>query len=334
MKLESVRELKQNLAAKVVPDLYRMVRTSSTKTLGNHDQEAEIQQGFTFALGASQIKEDDFRLAVRVQDRAFLAANVIDLLTKLAHGEIDVQYVGPINSFTRLQQNNRRLWPLEIGSSVGHTNVTTGTLGFFATDKKGTRLGMVSNNHVLAAENRGTIGDAILQPGQADGGSLPNDVVANLTRFVPIGLNSNRVDAAFAILLPNSQQNRRNIGGNVTLSGNVALADVGDVVMKIGRTTGFTTGRVTAIELDRVVVRYNHLGLCSFDGQIEIEGTDNGPFSAGGDSGSLIVSCGGDSLGLLFAGSTIGGANGKGLTYANDISTVLDELDVMIDATF
>jgi len=85
---------------------------------------------------------------------------------------------------------------------------------------------------------------------------------------------------------------------------------------------------VTAFELDNVVVG-NDLGNLRFDNQIEIEGAANEAFSAGGDSGSLIIEA--DTclaIALLFAGGDTGGSNGKGLTYANPIQTVLDTLKI------
>ena len=99
-------------------------------------------------------------------------------------------------------------------------------------------------------------------------------------------------------------------------------------VEKVGRTTGITQGRITAIELDDVVVGYGEqLGELRFDNQIEVEGTGTGPFSRGGDSGSLVYRLpGGEAVGLLFAGSETGGENGSGLTYLNPIGTVLESL--------
>lgn len=91
---------------------------------------------------------------------------------------------------------------------------------------------------------------------------------------------------------------------------------------KIGRTTGLTHGRVTAFELDDVRVDFD-AGICRFDGQIEIEGAGNHPFSDGGDSGSLIVDGDHRAVALLFAGSDQGGANGQGLTFANPLHPVL-----------
>jgi hypothetical protein len=105
--------------------------------------------------------------------------------------------------------------------------------------------------------------------------------------------------------------------------------DVGDVVAKVGRTTGVTHGRVTAIELDNVTVGYDN-GNATFDGQIEIEGRGTLPFSRGGDSGSLIVDQDNLTLALLFAGGETGGSNGQGLTYANPIAAVLQALSITL----
>jgi hypothetical protein len=79
--------------------------------------------------------------------------------------------------------------------------------------------------------------------------------------------------------------------------------------------------------VDDVVVDYD-LGNVRFDDQIEIEGTGSGPFSDGGDSGSLIVDSRRFALAQLFAGTDSGGRNGMGLTYATPIQTVLDSLKV------
>lgn len=98
-------------------------------------------------------------------------------------------------------------------------------------------------------------------------------------------------------------------------------------VKKYGRTTGQTKGRVTAINAT-VNVGYSS-GVARFVNQIIIE---PGDFSAGGDSGSLIVVDGKGPnkandrkpVGLLFAGSFF-------ITVANPIDAVLDRFDVTID---
>jgi len=95
-------------------------------------------------------------------------------------------------------------------------------------------------------------------------------------------------------------------------------------VMKYGRTTGFTHGQVYAIDAT-LNVRYDS-GWARFVHQIVIT---PGTFSAGGDSGSLIVvdGVGEDTqkpVGLLFAGSS-------SYTIASPIDDVLAYFGVTID---
>ena len=118
------------------------------------------------------------------------------------------------------------------------------------------------------------------------------------------------------------------IEGVGTLTG-VATAPLhtGDQVSKAGRTTGTTAGRITAIEIDNLVVGYE-IGDLRFDNQIEVEGTGNLPFSRGGDSGSLVVNRDRKAVGLLFAGSDTGGTNRRGLTFLNPIADVLNALNI------
>jgi hypothetical protein len=108
-----------------------------------------------------------------------------------------------------------------------------------------------------------------------------------------------------------------------------ALTDVGEVVFKVGRTTGPTEGRVTAFELDNVIVNYDR-GNLRFDDQIEIEGAGSRTFSDGGDSGSLIVNTRMEAAALLFAGSDSGGSNGLGLTYVNPLQPALKGLKAQL----
>src|SRR5439155_996335 len=61
--------------------------------------------------------------------------------------------------------------------------IPAGTLGLLA--RRHGRPVILSNNHVLANQNAGHVGDSILQPGPADGGRL-QDTIARLVDFVPI----------------------------------------------------------------------------------------------------------------------------------------------------
>jgi len=172
------------------------------------------------------------------------------------------------------------------------------------------------------------VGDVIVQPGPADGGRAPKDRVGTLAARVELEPGGDAtVDCAIA-LLDDQEVDPEYPVGRVTTT---AVALGGEKVSKIGRTTSVTHGQVTAIELDNVVVGYGEeLGELSFDNQIEVESTGRGPFSRGGDSGSLVYREDGVALGLLFAGSESGGENGTGLTYINPIDAVLDALGVTL----
>ena len=93
----------------------------------------------------------------------------------------DVVQTGMIRAF---QSHTARYRPAPGGVSIGHKDITAGTLGCLV--KKGGDFFILSNNHVLANSNAAQIGDAILQPGPYDGGRFPEDHIANLEAFIPI----------------------------------------------------------------------------------------------------------------------------------------------------
>ena len=197
-------------------------------------------------------------------------------------------------------QLQERVRPLRPGLSIAHPSVTAGTLGGFV--RSASALAVLSNNHVLAAGDAAAVGDACLQPGPADGGGA-----------------ADRVDAEPGDL-PGGP-----LTGPVPAGPDV---DPDEPVEKLGRTTGLTRGVVTAVEVDGVAVQYDGV-VHRFDDQIEIQGTA-GEFSAGGDSGSVIWrSRDRAPMALLFAGSSTGGAQGGGVTFANPLMTVLQTLDVV-----
>ena len=219
--------------------------------------------------------------------------------------------------------------PLRPGLSVGHPAVSAGTLGGFVRAPGDDRLLVLSNNHVLAASDAATEGDAALQPGVADGGT-PADRIGVLSSFVQLSPEpGNLVDAAVAALDPAVTADPADYPGGALAALVAAVDDVDpeELVEKVGRTTGHTRGRVTAVEVDGVGVQYGE-GIVTFDDQVEVEGL-TGAFSAGGDSGSVIWrSRDRAPLGLLFAGSSTGGSAGGGVTFANPMATVLRELGV------
>lgn len=285
----------------------------------------------SIALGIAPSGTTGFRLAVRLQRQGLMGSRLIEELVAKAHGEADVRLIGRVDK--RAPLAHPLPWvvgdvrPLVIGASMAHRDVTAGTLGAFV--RQGSRTCVLSNNHVLANENVAHVGDPILQRSTLDGGTLGTQQVAVLADWVPLqmGFGSNREDAAIAELMPGvafDPGELRGLGGSGQRLAGVAPL-VGGLVHKIGRTTGITTGRITAIEVDNVVVGYDR-GNARFDGAVEIESAGPGPFSDGGDSGSLIVDENWHAVALLFAGSDAGGSNGLGVTYANPIDAVLGKL--------
>jgi hypothetical protein len=267
--------------------------------------------------------------------------------------ETDVMQVGVIRA---LQERTDRWRPAPGGVSIGHYQITAGTLGCVVRDRStGDRL-ILSNNHVLANSNDAQLGDPILQPGPYDGGSPTNDIIGHLARFCPIefevqpgtcnlaglyaGLGNllaklsgsthrlqvfqanpqaeNQVDAAVAKPTDDDQISDEilDIG---ELNG-IVQGTLGMGVRKSGRTTGFTTGTILVINAT-VSVTYGAGRTARFVNQFV-----SGPMSQGGDSGSLVVA--GDqplAVGLLFAGSDQS-------TIFSPIQAVLDCLDVDIPA--
>jgi hypothetical protein len=221
--------------------------------------------------------------------------------------------------------------PVPIGVSTGHPKVTAGTIGARVTD--GLRAFALSNNHIFAASNGGSEGDNLLQPGVADGGKDPDDAIGTLFDFEPLhfcrgGCTANRIDAAIALTSTEDLGNETPEGGYGKPRSRAVDPSLGLQVQKFGRTTGLTMGRITGIHAT-IDVSYRD-GIARFEDQVVISATGGNDFSAGGDSGSLVVTKGvllGDRrpVGLLFAGSNVS-------TLANPIGPVLERFGVRIDA--
>jgi hypothetical protein len=336
MRLESVRELKAALAKTVVDPLSAPALTRSFGVSAQPMSEAAGHHR-TVALGISRKGPNDFKLAVRLQRRELEFSPEVDRIRKKAKDEVDVRYIGRLSKRARaaarrasaVPWNQKRHRPLHIGTSVGHFKITAGTLGCFVKSRADGSTLILSNNHVLANENDAKAGDAILQPGPIDDGTKSRDAIGKLVNFIKLKrVGHNAVDCALASVKDSIRFNYRDLRDVGKLAGvGAAFLDEGTRVAKVGRTTFATEGRVTAFELDNVIVGYD-LGNLRFDNQVEIEGAGEEAFSAGGDSGSLIVDADGRAVALLFAGGDVGGTNGKGLTFANPIGAVFDALKV------
>jgi len=229
---------------------------------------------------------------------------------RLARVETDVEEVGKIKPLSYTQ----RMRPAPAGVSIGHYKITAGTLGCLVKDRKtGQRL-ILRNNHVLANSNAAKKGDAVIQPGAADGGKVRKDKIGELERWVEIKFKQipNAVDCALARPL-NEKDVKPEIIGGAAPKGTVS-ARLGLIVQKTGRTTEFTMGRVRDVSAT-VKVDYDG-GTALFENQILTSA-----MSQGGDSGSLVTDQKNRAVGLLFAGSDI-------VTIANPIPAVLKSLNV------
>lgn len=207
--------------------------------------------------------------------------------------ETDVVEVGKIRP---LASNRQRSRPARGGASIGHYKITAGTLGCLVKDKKTGKTMILSNNHVLANSNEAKKGDAILQPGAADGGKVKKDKIAELERWVKVGFGkkANAVDAAVALPI-----NDKDVSPEISSIGipkGVVKGKVGLVIQKTGRTTDHTLGEIKDVT---ATVRVDYDGKAAlFRNQILTSA-----MSQGGDSGSLVLDRKRRAVGLLFAGS-------------------------------
>lgn len=195
----------------------------------------------------------------------------------------------------------------------------SGTLGSLIRDAGGTRY-ILSNNHVLARVDQAAIGEDISQPGLIDNSCRVPRIVADFSGKAPLGSN---VDAAVATLRSGTMNTTGTIEDVGTPSTTVRTPTVGLAVAKSGRTTGFTTGKIASVNTSVSVQYQKNCGsgkkfVISYTNQVVINSSS---FSAGGDSGSLIVSNTSSTcrqpIALLYAGSsstTIGNPIGQVLT--------------------
>jgi hypothetical protein len=197
------------------------------------------------------------------------------------------------------------------GSSVDASNAFCcgGTFGSAVTYDG--QLAILSNNHILARSGSATAGEDDIQPGlidvgcRASGAHVVADFVGNV---VPLGsgLGGHNVDTGVAIARSGAVSTTGEILDVGVPCNTTQAASIGLAVMKSGRTTGFTTGNIQATNVS-VSIQYQKG--CNSGKKFTITYTNQistGAMSAGGDSGSLLVSNDGspNPVGLLYAGSS------------------------------
>jgi len=216
--------------------------------------------------------------------------------------------------------------PIKLGTSGGNVKdiskafCCSGTLG--ALVKRGGVSYILSNNHVLARSGSAAAGENVSQPGLIDSRCRPSTTVARYSLAASLG--SSNVDAALAEVY----QNRVDSTGAILDIGIPAStpgqAAIGMTAAKSGRTTGLTCGPVTSVLTD-VSVQYQRG--CNSGKKFTVKYNDQvvigaSSFSAGGDSGSLIVNAAtAQPVALLYAGSSTA-------TIGNPIQDVVAALNI------
>ena len=220
-------------------------------------------------------------------------------------GRLELQTI-PTPSFS---SNTAMIRPAIPGYSIGLGSQTqeAGTFGMVVRKTGQTAPWyLLSNSHAIAATGCAPKGAAIIQPGGADGGTVPADTIATLTDWVPLTFGpgfTNLVDAAIAELSPDVASAA--IAELGVPTGVSTTLKRGDPVQKMGRTTTLSFARVTDVDFTTTSVYptcSGGSGNVGFTDQVLVTF-----YSAGGDSGSPVLNMQNEVVGLHVAGSaTIG----------------------------
>jgi hypothetical protein len=287
---------------------------------------------------------DEITLKVYVFDKVAQPSEDLAMSGEWKGLPLDIEHL-PVQLVRQaLKPEQQRHRPIVGGISISPFNADfIGTLGCFLRRKNvdTEQIFALSNNHVMADVDRLSKGTRIVQPGPEVPPFLTNpaDSFAVLNTVIPIhfpaGPNDpvlNRFDAAIANVIDGSLIK---LGAIFGLPRNGLPAyDPSAIrspephmrVMKVGRTTGFTRGMITATNVQGTQVNYGSVQLpriAVFRETIEIVGDNNQPFSLPGDSGSVILEeATGHPMALLFAGD-------GNTTTACDLGTLCQQLNAL-----
>jgi endonuclease G, mitochondrial len=255
-----------------------------------------------FTVREKAVPESLFRLGTVEIPRSFTIGNV-EVPTDILEREFKVEY--RLVSEAAGSERKKRLDPIQPGASVAHTKETAGTIGCLVFDRADGTPYILSNWHVLHGPD-GDIGDEIVQPGPFDDNRTHLNRLGVLVRS-HLG---HAGDCAVATVEGRAMEaNIIDLGVKVDKLGEPEL---GDAVIKSGRTTGVTRGVVTRVHVITTIDYGGSVGdqeVGGFEiGVDENHVPDNGEVSMGGDSGAvwLFVSKTGKAsnvmAGLHFAG--------------------------------
>lgn len=256
----------------------------------------------------------------------------------------DVIESGRFYAYHEVAQRDR-LRPAQPGCSIGvqfpgEDYPMTGTFGAVVKNAQGTCY-ILSNNHVLAGENRLKLGTEIFQPSYLD--HRHAEPIARLAEFVELTTSSsNAVDCAIAevadpklvsaVFLPAVDRL------SDTAPGEPAM---GLRVEKVGRSSGHTTGQIIDLNFDARIEYAS--GTFMFQNQLLVRGdyriwqrvgetlglsrSPRTTFSEPGDSGAVVV----DRSHKVAVGLLLGGSDAEGdFSIVSPIGRALDAFGVTI----
>ena len=218
--------------------------------------------------------------------------------------------------------------PIPAGVSVGHPDVTAGTLGTYLKDADDSYVAL-SNNHIFADANMADLGDLVLQPGPADGGTLanPSHILGSLKDYEPIifcvvqPCAENLIDAATVLVSPDAVDPTTICGWRPSsdLVPPEDLVPNTTILKQCGRTSGHASAAVWMTNVT-AVVETTH-GDALFSGLIATY-----DMAEPGDSGALMVDSQHRPVALLSAG-------GDSITLGVPITPVLARFNATIVTT-
>lgn len=326
MDYESALALKRSISEDVIrPARRKVARIFSVASPGPAIRSIrlsrELRTGVNGVGIATMENGEGYQLKILTRSDGLSSIQAVAAYYDLRPWQVSMRQAGTI----RLLAHTDRYRPPVPGISIGHAMATAGTLGCIVKKRNDAAWYILSNNHVLANINEGSIGDPVFQPGKLDGGQAA-DIIARLADFEPLLLHAdNFYDAAIARLETPLEQGDIPGIGSVT---ETASPQVNARVQKRGRSTELTAGQIVTRNMD-IEVDFGNGRKMVFREQFEIEGRDTNDqvvhFSRDGDSGALVVEAGANkAVGLLFAGDE------KGNSYASPIEPVFARFDVYL----
>jgi endonuclease G len=223
----------------------------------------------------------------------------------------------------------RRQEALQPGLSIAHVRESAGTIGAIVYDRDTGAPLVLSNWHVLHSD-AGRIGDTVVQPGPFDDNHAEANACGKLLRS-HLGVAG---DCAVASIEGRAVQPAI-LKLNV-IPARIAKVDIGDRVVKSGRTTDVTYGVVTRIEvITKLDYGRGDVTIGGFEiGYDEARKPGDGEITKGGDSGSAWMALDPATskpsdiiVGLHFAGET---GDAPEMALACNIHSVLEKLNVTV----